>query len=98
MLELPVRLTPSADVSSLAHLPSSEEIRTELLRLGSACGSITSVLRLPERDANANHEYLVTFERTQDALTASRLWQCYLFGFTSVLVSIRCAESASAAR
>ncbi len=85
------RFRPVPEIESLGKLRSAEEVAGELGKYASSFGKITSVMPLPQMPGqSADHwGFLVCFDKTLDALTASRSWHCLLFGFTSVIVAIR---------
>lgn len=87
------RLRPSPEIESLGSLASPEEVRGELGRVASNYGKISTILPLPKKsDESADHYgFLVCFEKTIDALAASRRWHCVLFGFTTVVVFVKLA-------
>ena len=86
------RLRPSPEIESLGRLGSAEEITGALGKYASAFGKITAVMPLPQMEGQgADHwGFLVCFDKTLDAMAASRSWHCLLFGVTSVIVAIRC--------
>lgn len=79
----------SPAIDSMGSLASTEDMREELRRAGSACGKINSVVHLPSPQEPDVCQFLVTFDKAQDAMAASQLWRSYLFGFTSVLVAVK---------
>ena len=85
------RLRPSLEIELLGNLASAEEVRGELGRVASTYGKINTILPLPKKsDESADHcGFLVCFEKTMDALAASRHWHCLLFGFTTVVVFVK---------
>jgi len=93
------KLRPSPEIESLGNLGSLEEIRGELGRVASNFGKITTIMSLPKReDESADHcGFLVCFEKTMDALAASRQWRCILFGFTTVVVYVKQAGDSRSA-
>jgi hypothetical protein len=91
------RINAAPSIEAIGALLSVEDMREELRRAGTACGHINSVVHLPrQRDGN-DCEFLVTFDNTQDAMAASRKWHCCMYGFTSVLVSVKRQEAAESA-
>ena len=84
------RFRPSPEIESLGKLASLDEIRGELSRAASNFGKINSILSLAQKsDENTDRcGFLVCFEKTMDALAASRQWRCVLFGFTTVVVFV----------
>ncbi|WP_153111503.1 hypothetical protein [Propionivibrio limicola] len=86
------RLSPSPEIRSLESLDSPEAIQMALERVANSYGKTTSIMPLPlsKDDDGDQCGFLVCFENTQDAMTASRTWRCLQFGFTSVIVSLRC--------
>ncbi len=89
------RLRPSPEIESLGALASAEQVRDELGRVASTYGKINTILPLPKKsDESADHcGFLVCFEKTVDALAASRHWHCILFGFTTVVVFVKMGGS-----
>lgn len=85
------KLRPSPEIEFLGSLSSPEEVKGELGRVASNFGKITAVMPLPQKDGDAAGHcgFLVCFEKTLDALAASRQWHCVLFGFTSVVVFVK---------
>ena len=88
------RLRPSPEIESLGRLTSPEEIKGELGKVARNFGNITAIMPLPTMQEQGGNQcaFLVCFEKTLDAITASRNWHCLLFGFTSVIVAIRLPE------
>ncbi len=84
------RLKPSPEIESLGKLASPEEVRGELGKVASNFGKINSILPLPKKSDETADQcgFLVCFEKTMDALAASRHWHCILFGFTTVVVFV----------
>ncbi len=84
------RVRPSPEIESLGDLASLDEVRGELGRVASSFGKISSILPLPHKNVEGIDRcgFLVCFEKTVDALAASRHWHCILFGFTSVAVFV----------
>ncbi len=89
------RHRPSPEIESLGNLASVEEVRGELGRVASHYGKISTILPLPKKsDESPDHcGFLVCFEKTMDALAASRHWHCILFGFTTVVVFVKMGGS-----
>ena len=85
------RLKPSPEIELLGQLGSADEIAGELGKYASAFGKINGIMPLPQMPGQgADHwGFLVCFDKTLDAMAASRSWHCLLFGFTSVIVAIR---------
>ena len=85
------RLRPSPEIELLGNLASPEEIQGELGKAASNFGKIIAIMPLPQTQEQSDDQcgFLVCFEKTMDAMAASRNWHCLLFGFTSVIVSIR---------
>ncbi len=85
------RLRPSPEIESLGNLSSPDEIRGELGKVASNYGAISAILPLPKKSGESTDHYgfLVCFEKTVDALAASRHWHCVLFGFTTVVVFVK---------
>lgn len=82
----------ASEVKALGNLGTFDSIRSALQLLASEYGEITSVSvlpNMPEADEDEEVGFLVCFERTQDAMAASRSWHCFQFGFTSVVVPLR---------
>ncbi len=85
------RLKPSPEIESLGRLESAEEITGQLGKYASEFGKITAIMPLPEMSEQSTDHlgFLVCFDKTLDAMAASRSWHCLLFGFTSVIVAVR---------
>ncbi len=85
------RLRPSPEIESLGRLGSAEEITGQLGKYASTFGKITAIMPLPQMPGLGDDDwgFLVCFDKTLDAMAASRDWHCLLFGFTSVIVAVR---------
>lgn len=85
------KLRPAPEIESLGRLASQEEIKGELCRVAGNFGKITTIMPLPKRNDDGADQcgFLVCFEKTMDALAASRHWHCVLFGFTTVVVFVK---------
>jgi len=85
------RLRPSPEIESLGRLGSAEEIVGQLGKYANEFGKTTAIMPLPQMPGQGADDcgFLVCFDKTLDAMAASRSWHCLLFGFTSVIVAVR---------
>lgn len=77
-------------LEDIAALHGTEAMRQALLQRASGYGQVRSVapLTVSRGDNGHSHQFLVDFERASDAMRASRDWHCFLYSFSSVLVTL----------
>lgn len=84
------RAKGSSGLESLARLPSVARMADALHALAQAYGEVRSVSPLVGTAASEHDKlhFLIDFERSADALAASRGLPGFLFGFSTLLVSL----------
>lgn len=91
VLRLPARdVAVRRAFEALAAKASQDERCESLSKIAAAYGKVAGIYPMPANlpgDAGADL-YAVDFERTADALAASRHLKCYLLGFSTLLVSL----------
>lgn len=85
------RMRRASEIEALADLSSKEEVRVALAELATRYGKVGAVTTLPDAVATGSDrsQFIVEFERIQDAMAASSGWRCPLFGFAAVIVSLK---------
>jgi len=81
---------PTPEIGQLAGLNCEADVTAQLLKVASVYGQVKSILSLSTlpRDGGPQQVYLIYFERTVDAMAASRALRCLHFGFSSIMVPI----------
>ncbi len=78
------------EIEALALLGTEAEMVDALRDIAGGYGNITAVspIATVSRGEAETRLFSVSFERTVDAMAASRGLQCYLFGFSTLIVPV----------
>jgi hypothetical protein len=78
------------EIEALGLLAGEADIHRRLHQITSAYGTVRAILRTDGTSVGMDkrNNYLVEFDRSQDALAAAQALRCYLYGFSTLLVSV----------
>ena len=86
------------EIEALGILSSQAAVMERLEKLAGCYGKVIAVSPLPEKypGGAGGHAFAVCFEKTQDAMTASRDLRCLQIGFSMLLVPVTLCRDALA--
>ena len=78
------------EIEALGLLATEADRHSRLHEITSAYGRVRGVLKTDGTSVGRDNRnnYLVEFDRAQDALAAAQALRCYLYGFSTLLVSV----------
>jgi hypothetical protein len=84
----PVRSATTPEIADLRFLSSEAKMIDALKEIAGVFGKTLSVSPMPQTTRSDDHLFLIHFDQTRDAIAASKAMKCYLYGFSTLMVSI----------
>ncbi len=79
-------------IADLRFLSSEAKMVEALREIAGVFGKTLSVTPMPKTAKSNDHLFLIHFDQTRDAIAASKAMKCYLYGFSTLMVSIPAIE------